>query len=82
MTTKAEAIAAFKLQDPTLRSGDDERGYEDLNLADYEAEIERWADNQLADEAMAAQIEADATAKAELLEQLGITEEQAKLLLS
>ena len=82
MTTKAEAIAAFKLQYPTLRSGDDERGYEDLNLADYEAEIERWADNQLADEAMAAQIEADATAKAELLEQLGITEEQAKLLLS
>jgi len=51
MSTKAEAIAALKLQYPTLRSGNDEQGYEELSPANYEATIEAWADNQLADEA-------------------------------
>lgn len=82
MTTKAEIITAFKLQYPTLRSGDDERGYEDLSLADYEAEIERWADNQLADEAKEEAIAQAATDKAALLAKLGITADEAKLLLS
>jgi len=59
MTTKAEAITALKSKYPTLRSGDDERGYEDLSPADYEAQIEIWADNQLADEAKA-EVEAQA----------------------
>ena len=82
MTTKAEIITAFKLQYPTLRSGDDERGYEDLSLADYEAEIERWADNQLADEAKEEAIAQAATDKAARLAKLGITADGAKLLLS
>ena len=79
MTTKAEAIKALKLENPTLRSGDDERGYEDLSLADYEATIELWADNQLADEADKAKA---ATDKAALIAKLGITADEAKLLLS
>ena len=79
MTTKAEAIKALKLENPTLRSGDDERGYEDLSLADYEATIELWADNQLADAADKAKA---ATDKAALLAKLGITADEAKLLLS
>ena len=78
MTTKAEAIKALKLENPTLRSGDDERGYEDLSLADYEATIEFWADNQLADEADKAKA---ATDKAALLAKLGITADEARLLL-
>jgi type V secretory pathway adhesin AidA len=82
MTTKAEAIAAFKLKYPTLRSGDDERGYEDLNPADYEAQIEIWADNQLADEAKATALAQAVTDKAALLAKLGISADEAKLLLS
>jgi hypothetical protein len=82
MTTKAEAIAALKIEHPTLRVGDDEQGYTDLSAAEYEATIEAWADNVLADEA-----KAEATLKAEgdkdaLLAKLGITADEAKLLLS
>ena len=82
MTTKAEAIEALKLEYPTLRSGDDERGYEDLSPADYEAQIEIWADNQLADEAKAEAEAQVATDKAALLAKLGLTADEAKLLLS
>lgn len=82
MTTKAEAIAAFKKEYPTLRTGDDERGYEDLSPADYEAQIEAWANNQLADEAKATEAAQAATDKAALLAKLGITANEAKLLLS
>ena len=87
MKTKAEAIAAFKIEYPTLRSGDDERGYTDLSPADYEATIEGWADNQLADEAKAAADKATAdkavtdkaTATAKL-EALGLTADDLKAL--
>ena len=82
MTTKVEAIAAYKLEYPTLRTGDDERGYEDLSPADYQATIESWADNQLADEAITAEAEQAATDKAALLAKLGISADEAKLLLS
>jgi hypothetical protein len=82
MTTKAVAIAALKLEYPTLRSGDDEQGYTDLSPADYEATISQWADNQLADEAKTAEAEQAATDKAALLTRLGITADEAKLLLS
>ena len=81
MTTKAEAIAAFKLEYPTLRSGDDERGYEDLSPADYEAQIEIWADNQLADEAKVTEAEQAAADRAALLTRLGLTADEFKTLL-
>ena len=79
MTTKTEKIAALKTEYPTLRVGDDERGYTDLSAADYEATIAAWADNQLAEEAAAIKAEAD---KAALLVKLGLTADEAKLLLS
>lgn len=79
MTTKAEKIAALKKEYPTLRTGDDERGYQDLSPVDYDATIEAWADNQITDEAAAVQAAAD---KAALLAKLGITADEAKLLLS
>ena len=85
MKTKQEIIANFKQEYPTLRSGDDEQGYTNFSPADYEATIETWADNQLAAEAKAAADEAAAakaaTDKAALLAKLGITEEEARLLL-
>jgi len=87
MTTKAEAIKALKLEYPTLKSGSDKTGYTDLSLTDYEATIEAWANNQLAEEAQAAAQEADAikaaadkaAAQAKLAE-LGLTADDLKAL--
>lgn len=81
MTTKLDKIAALKKEYPTLRIGDDERGYEDLSPTDYETTISAWADNQLADEVKAAEAEQAATDKAALLAKLGITADEARLLL-
>lgn len=82
MKTKLEIIAELKAKYATLRVGDDEQGYTDLSPADYEATIEAWADNQLADEAKAADAVKAATDKAALLSKIGITADEAKLLLS
>ena len=82
MTTKAEIITQLKITYPTLRTGDDENGYAELNPTDYNAKISEWADNQLADEAEAAQEAATATAKTALLKRLGLTADEAALLLS
>ena len=79
MTTKTEMIKQLKAEYPTLKNGDDERGYQDLSLADYEATIEKWADAKLKKENDAEQA---ATDKAALLAKLGITADEAKLLLS
>ena len=79
MTTKTEMIAIIKAENPTLQIGDDEQGYTQLSAADYEAQIANWADGRLAKEAAAAQA---ATDKATLLAKLGITADEAKLLLS
>ena len=78
MTTKAEKIAAFKAEYPTLKVGSDETGYTELNADEYEAKISEWADNILAKEA---EETARAAAKQALLDKLGITEEEAQLLL-
>jgi DUF438 domain-containing protein len=87
MTTKAEVIAALKLEYPTLKNGSDEIGYTDLSPADYEATIETWADNQLAEEAQAAaqkaaaiKAAADKAAAQAKLEALGLTAEDLKAL--
>jgi hypothetical protein len=82
MTTKTEKIAALKLEYPTLRTGSDEHGYTELNAADYEATISQWADSQLADEAIASATKQAVTDKAALLAKLGLTADEAKLLLS
>jgi hypothetical protein len=81
MTTKAEMIALLKAENPTLQIGNDTDGYTELSKADYDATIDQWADARLAKEAKLAQIEADALAKEALLTKLGITDDEAKLLL-
>jgi hypothetical protein len=81
MKTREEVIAELKAENPTLRTGSDEEGYVDLTSAEYEATIAGWADNLLADEAKAAEIAAKVVAKQALLAKLGITEEEAALLL-
>ena len=82
MKTKQEVIAELKAEYPTLRTGSDEEGYVDLTLAEYEATIAEWANNKLADEAKAAELAQAEADKAALLAKLGITADEAKLLLS
>ena len=54
----------------------------DLTAEEYEATIAQWEANQAAQAAEKAEEEAKATAKAALLSKLGITAEEAVLLLS
>lgn len=86
MTTKAQAITTLKEQYPTIKIGSDAIGYTELSPAEYEAQISEWADTQLAEEAKAAADKAAETKaaadKAALLAKLGITADEAKLLLS
>jgi hypothetical protein len=82
MKTREEVIEELKAENPTLRTGSDEEGYVDLTPAEYEAIIAERADNVLADEAKAALLAQAAIDKAALLAKLGITADEAKLLLS
>jgi hypothetical protein len=78
MTTKAQIVARLKSEYSTLRTGDDERGYTQLTSEEYEDTIQMWAENEVLAEAQAL---AAAEAKQALLTKLGITEDEAKLLL-
>ena len=82
MTKKNVIIDELKLQFPTLRLGNDDDGYVNLSDKDYEIKIAEWADAKLAKLAIQAEAQAKATAKAALLDRLGITADEAKLLLS
>ena len=82
MTTKNEMIEIIKAENPTIQVGDDERGYSQLSANDYEATISEWADARLAKEKKAEAKAQAATDKAALLAKLGITADEAKLLLS
>ena len=80
--TKNELIAQLKKDFPIIREGSDEQGYVELSAEEYEARIAQWANNILAKQAEA-QAKLDAqNAKAALLDRLGITADEAKLLLN
>ena len=80
MTTLNEMIEIIKAENPNaLRIGDDNSGYTDLSAAETEAQIAEWAANRLAKETRLAEAEA---ARQALLDKLGITADEAKLLLS
>ena len=81
MTTKTEMIAIIKAENPTLQIGDDEQGYTQLNAAEYEARVSEWADSRLAELEQAAAIQQAEADRAALLARLGITAEEAALLL-
>ena len=79
MTTLKEMIEIIRAENlDGLRIGDDDSGYTDLTADQYEAQIAEWAANRLAKETRLAEAE---TAKAALLDKLGITSDEAKLLL-
>jgi hypothetical protein len=71
----------LKSEYPTLKSGSEEIGYTELSTQEYEATINAWAENAYAKELKAQEAEAQAEAKAALLNRLGITADEAKLLL-
>jgi len=80
MTTLNEMIEIIQAENPNgLRIGDDDSGYTDLSAAEVEAQIAEWAANRLAKETRIAEAEA---ARQALLAKLGITADEAKLLLS
>ena len=79
--TKQEIIAQLKVDNPTLIKQVHDEVIE-LDANEYEATIDAWADAKLAKVAQKAETEAKAQAKVELLERLGITADEAKLLLA
>ena len=86
MKTLEQITDALKQQYPVIKVGSDEVGYSELDATDYEATIAEWAKNYPPEPKTAQQLEAAkaqaATDKAALLAKLGITADEAKLLLS
>jgi len=83
MTTKEEMLEIIKAENPEgLRVGNDEEGYTQLSQAETDAILDSWADARLAKEVALAEAQAKAAEKAALLNRLGITAEEAKILLS
>jgi hypothetical protein len=81
MKTKSEIIAELKLENPTLRDGSEELGYRELTPEQYEDTIERWAGWILSQAELEAAVAKAAIDKEALLARLGITADEAKLLL-
>jgi hypothetical protein len=82
MTTKEQKITALKAEFPTIRIGSDETGYTELVGKDYEDLIADWADNAIAKEQAEIDQAAKVTARLAILEKLGITADEAALLLA
>ena len=82
--TKIEKIAALKLEHPILTKQINDEILE-LDTTEYAATIEGWAEAIIAKEdaqaAKDSKAEADAIAKAALLNRLGISADEARLLL-
>ena len=78
MITKAQVIADIRAENPTIQIGDDEQGYTEIIGDAYEAIISEWADARYT---KLKTNEDKETEKAALLSRLGITADEAKLLL-
>jgi hypothetical protein len=82
MTTKKEMLEIIKAENPDgLRVGNDQEGYTQLSQAETDAILDSWADARLAKEKVLADAKAKAAAKVDLLNRIGITEEEVKLLI-
>lgn len=78
MTTKAQIIADIRAENPTIQIGDDQQGYTEIVGEAYETIIAEWADARYTKLKINEEKE---TAKTALLAKLGITAEEAALLL-
>ncbi len=88
MTTKKEMIEIIKAENPTLQIGDDEKGYTQLSDEEYDTVIDQWATARLAKEKIKLEAEAEAqeaqakqTERQSIFERLGLTADEAQLLL-
>ena len=79
--TKAQRIAALKLEYPTIRVGSEETGYTELDEKEYDDMINSWAESAIAKEAEAAYEIDKENARLAILEKLGITSDEVDLLL-
>jgi hypothetical protein len=79
--TKNQIIAKLKSEYPTLTKGVNDQIIV-LDEVEYAETIARWADAELEKVAKEAEAQSKIQAKTELLERLGITEDEAKLLLA
>jgi hypothetical protein len=80
MKTKAEFIAQCKAENPTMiQTLNGEKIV--VDDAEYNAACDSWADMQIVNQTLEAEISEKAAAKAALLERLGITADEAALLL-
>jgi hypothetical protein len=81
MTKLTDKIAALKAQYPTLNKGVNDEVIE-LDAKEYQATIAEWAQNELDAEAAKAEKLALQTQKDALLQKLGLTQDEATLLLT
>lgn len=79
--TKAQRIAALKLEYPTIRVGSEETGYTELDEKEYAEMINSWAESAIAKEAEAAYELDKENARLAILEKLGVTSDEVDLLL-
>jgi hypothetical protein len=70
MTTLNEMIEIIKAENPTIKVGDDEKGYTDLTPAEYDAQVADWAQGRLDKEARLVEAEAVAQAKLDAVDKL------------
>lgn len=81
MKTKQQILADYKLENPILYKGVDNEVFE-MTAEEYESACNEYADIQLQILQKEQESLDKANQKQALLEKLGITEEEAKLLLS
>ena len=73
MISKSEMIEIIRAENPTLRIGNDESGYAELSVEEYEAQINEWADARLAKEQAKTDAEALLQNKISAYQKLGLT---------
>jgi hypothetical protein len=81
MTQLSDKIAALKAQYPTLTKGVNDEVFE-LTAEEYEATIAQWAQNELDADAAKLEKQRLVAQKEALLAKLGLTAEEATLLLT
>ena len=80
--TKNQIIEKFKKDYPVLTIGNDEDGYRNMTDSEYNDMIGKWADSELEVQAEAKVKSDKDLARSALLTKLGITADEAALLLS
>ena len=74
-------IKIIKAENPTLRVGDEDNGYTELSIEEYESQIAEWAGARLAKEQAKTDSEALLQSKISAYKKLGLTEAEIEALL-